>query len=246
MIRQCNLHLVASQPQSSLTASLSTQSDLVGPDAGLSLRKYVAAAIDASDDGCSGHQEHSADRPKTSCKEDDTVIEAIARSMEDIDRQQNLHFDAIRCSRVDLVGQLLSRGADVDARGSDGITPLYCAINLRLDKVVKLLLDSSADIECVAKISRKGTQYEVASETPLLCAARQGLMGIVEMLLEAKANPNTSKMTTKRSPLREAISNGHRKTAEILIEGGADISASDWEDWTPLHYAVYYSNVDIT
>ncbi|KAL8687965.1 MAG: hypothetical protein Q9218_006007 [Villophora microphyllina] len=82
--------------------------------------------------------------------------------------------------------------------------------------------------------------------TALHCTAVTGFIDAAKMLLNAGAKIDVQTIPGRRTPLLEAVSNGHTQMAQLLIDEGADVTASDWEDWTPLHYAVYHSNVDMT
>lgn len=167
--------------------------------------------------------------------------------MKDTHRQRDLLFEAVRLGRVDLIRRLLAGGANINAIEPNGGTPLYVAVTLGNKQVAKLLLEEAADTEStVANPISEGAQHDIKSEAPIHAAAKKGQIGMVRMLLEAKASPNPSTTAGCVTPLHSAISQGHTRTAQILIEGGADIMARNSEDWTPLHCAVYRSNVDIT
>ncbi|KAL8736941.1 MAG: hypothetical protein Q9181_002167 [Wetmoreana brouardii] len=244
---QCNLHIVALQPRSLSTTPRLTRTRSSDTDAGLALRRYIAASTNVSDDGRVGTPGNDPDEPSEDYHEEDDPMAVIAQSIKDSERQQDLLFDAIRLDRVDLIRRLLAGGANIDAIGSNGNSALYTAVELRNERVIKVLLNESANTEFAVTSTRTiGTELGVDGETPLHCAARGGLTSIVKLLLQAKVDPDARTMTAMRTPLQDAISRGNTKTAKVLIEGGADIMAGDWEDWTPLHCAVYHSNVDIT
>ena len=75
---------------------------------------------------------------------------------------------------------LIDRGAVVDERDKDGFTPLIWAANRGAARLVKLLLDSGADVNA------KTTQKYNSGRTALMFA--QGL-AMVWTLLEAGADP---------------------------------------------------------
>ncbi|MFA6243748.1 MAG: ankyrin repeat domain-containing protein [Candidatus Hydrogenedentales bacterium] len=66
------------------------------------------------------------------------------------DGELPLHI-AARCGYAGSVRELLSSGANVDARNNDGETPLYLSVFSRQEVVVRMLLESGAnpDIENV-------------------------------------------------------------------------------------------------
>lgn len=45
--------------------------------------------------------------------------------------------------------------------------------------------------------------------------------------------------------LHRACSLGHREIVEALLDAGADVNATDRENWTPMHRAVVLGDVDI-
>lgn len=57
-------------------------------------------------------------------------------------------------------------------------------------------------------------------QTPLHCAARMGHKELVKLLLEHKANPDSS-TTAGHTPLHIAAREGHIHTIRILLDAGA-------------------------
>ena len=75
---------------------------------------------------------------------------------------------------------LITRGADVNLKASDGATPLLTAASIGSAEVVRLLLDKRAKVDAVDKLGG----------TPLMCAADRGDDEIVDALLSAGADPS--------------------------------------------------------
>uniref|UniRef100_A0A673JL35 Uncharacterized protein n=1 Tax=Sinocyclocheilus rhinocerous TaxID=307959 RepID=A0A673JL35_9TELE len=57
-------------------------------------------------------------------------------------------------------------------------------------------------------------------QTPLHCAARMGHKELVKLLLEHKANPDST-TTAGHTPLHIAAREGHSQTTRILLDGNA-------------------------
>ncbi|MEW6210276.1 MAG: ankyrin repeat domain-containing protein [Acidobacteriota bacterium] len=127
-----------------------------------------------------------------------------------------LHVAAYDCDR-DAVIDLLRNGSDPNARDNYGYTPLhwcafrgavgaeqhliaeallqagadpnaftnlgYCALNFAIDSGNKIL---------IASLISKGANVNIIADdvTPLMTAAREGDIEIVQMLLQAGADPN--------------------------------------------------------
>ncbi len=71
--------------------------------------------------------------------------------------------------------------------------------------------------------------------TPLLFAARDGLVEATTALLAAGANVNQVSKADGNSPLMAAIINGHFDLAKVLIDRGADVNLAAENGATPLY-----------
>jgi ankyrin repeat protein len=75
-------------------------------------------------------------------------------------------------SLIETAKLLLEKGANIEAKTSDGRTALYVAASNKHDAVVKLLLERGANIEV----------EDQNGETPLYIAYANGHTGVVKLL----------------------------------------------------------------
>lgn len=75
---------------------------------------------------------------------------------------------------------LISKGANVNARDSRGVTPLILATNLGFVEGVQLLTESKAKLD----------DSNDAGETPLIAAVHSHNIAMIRILLKAGANPD--------------------------------------------------------
>jgi hypothetical protein len=94
----------------------------------------------------------------------------------------------------------------VNSKDRDDRTPLWWAAKNGYEAVVKLLLESKAEVD--SKDSKFG-------RTPLLLAAKNGHEAVVKLLLESKAEVD-SKDRLGRTPLSWAAENGHEAVVKLL------------------------------
>jgi ankyrin repeat protein len=178
---------------------------------------------------------------------------------------------ATRMGAPDVVTALLNHGAMVNAKMQDWeSTALMVAIRENESAIVKILLDHGADINARTKtgqqparrpagagggshgvgiirsgIPENGSQAPTQGGfTPLLYAARDGRIDMVQSLVAKGANlelPDANGIT----PLQMAIANENIALARYLLDRGANPNSKDAYGRTPLWLAVEVRNVEI-
>jgi ankyrin repeat protein len=178
---------------------------------------------------------------------------------------------AVRAGKLEAVQLLLERGATVEAaEPALGHTVLMWAVRENQAAMAKLLIERGANIEARTRAGAKpaarppgagGGSHGVGivrggvppqgeqqpapgGMTPLLFAARDGLVAAAEVLIAAKADLNAAD-PNGLTPLMMAITNGQLDVAQLLVEKGADVRAADWWGRTPLWAAVEIRNLDL-
>src|SRR5712691_2478307 len=144
---------------------------------------------------------------------------------------------AVRENHPDVVTLLVERGAQVNAKTRTGETPPWILPNSvpGFGHGVGIVRGGLPD---------RGLRTPIPGAlSPLLYAARDGRLDIVQTLVAAKADVNQVD-ANGITPLIEAIANNHVNVARFLIDHGADIQASDWYGRTPLWAAVETRNQD--
>jgi len=137
--------------------------------------------------------------------------------------------EAARNPNPAVVAYLLETGANPNARGTHGESPLHVAArNNRNPAVIATLLGGGAD----ANARRNG------GRTPLHEAAQSNSNpGVLATLLDAGADVN-ARMKSGSTPLHLAARHNMNPAAiEALVSGGADLGARDGDGRTPLHLA---------
>ncbi len=146
----------------------------------------------------------------------------------------------------------IQRGADLNAKNSEGETPLSVCCYHGANEVINVLcrhgaatdsIDeavSAGDVkrtEAMIKRNRKLLFEEFGDEGELVnMAARRGRTDVVALLLSMGAAIE-ARDVGERTPLHLAVSQGHRETAALLLSRGASVSAIDGNGATPLHLA---------
>jgi ankyrin len=155
--------------------------------------------------------------------------------------QTPLHSAAVY-GNLDLVRLLLDRGADVDAWTDGGSTPLHkvvqqstaSSIEARL-AVAHALLDAGAD----PNAAEWGSRF-----TPLRYAVGpQGDPALARLLLERGARPDATD-AQGGTVLQAAAFQGNLQTVRLVIDGGADVGAADFQT-TSLGYAAMGGHVEV-
>ncbi|CAI6084051.1 unnamed protein product [Clonostachys chloroleuca] len=123
----------------------------------------------------------------------------------------------------EIAGQLIKKGAKIEAKDNYQRTPLALAARWGYRNITQLLLEKGANIKARDKNQR----------TPLAIATAWGYGDIIQLLLEKGADIE-ARDEDQRTPL--AI-------ATLLLENGADIEARDKDQMTPLALATAYGYI---
>lgn len=135
---------------------------------------------------------------------------------------------------------LLLNGADKDAQGNDGGTPLMMAAARGHLSIVGSLLAAGANMD--------------TADAPLCVATIEGHLPIVESLLAAGADVNIRSATSRWTALHYASRStalhcaaklGHDRILSALLEGGADKDAVDQDGLSPLSLAAMKGHLPI-
>lgn len=132
------------------------------------------------------------------------------------------------------VRTLIEAGADKDARGEYGMTPLHNAAWKGHVEVVGTLLRVGADIEA----------KNMAGKAPLHHAADYARVEVVGALLAGGAD-SSAKDKGGITPLHMSAFRGDVEVVGTLLAAGADKDAKDKEGWTPLHIAALEEHAEV-
>lgn len=163
----------------------------------------------------------------------------VAKGIEVNSKNRNITplHRAARNGSLEITELLISNGADVNAKGEDGKTPLFNAVILRppydsaQKSILNLLAEHGADL----------TVRDDDGRTPLHHAADYNSTCGADFLISRGVDINARDKHCL-TPLHMASRNGYIKMANLLLSKGAEINATDNIGWTPLSYAIRYGD----
>ncbi|PWA14356.1 hypothetical protein CCH79_00018504 [Gambusia affinis] len=127
---------------------------------------------------------------------------------------------------LEIVQELIRRGANVNLDDVDCWSALISAAKEGHLEVVKELLESSAYVE----------HRDMGGWTALMWGAYKGRVEVTQLLLEHGANPNTTGQYSVY-PIIWAAGRGHADIVKLLLEHGAKVNCSDKYGTTSLIWA---------
>ncbi len=165
--------------------------------------------------------------------------------------------DACYMGDIEIVRDLIGRGADINATDSSGKTPLANAAMAGYRDIYELLIEKGAnynffdcsaagDVLRVNKLIADGTDVNATDKfgsTALMLASQDSGVDVMEILLNNGSNIDFQN-SQGRTALMIAAKNGQRKAVELLLDHNADVHIKDQDDKTALKWAQWHKVVD--
>lgn len=179
-------------------------------------------------------------------------------------------LNAVLAKDLPRVSYVIKRGADIDTRDANGLTPLMNAIKGGHLPLVQLLLKKGANANAVDNddwtaamhaawqnepkmirtLSGHGADFEMVekltSSTALTLAVQKGHAISVVALVDSGANPDFRVGDAGYTPLMIAASKGELTSAQALLQYGADVNAANTGGVTALMIAAAKNKADLT
>ena len=136
--------------------------------------------------------------------------------------------DAAARGDIDQMKHLLAAGAQIDAPGPHGITPLVSAARAGAVDAIPVLVQLGADPNLRAGVN---------DWTPLMHAIHKNQAGSVRALLDAGADIH-GRSRNGETALMMAAGYGYTGIAGMLLDRGADAAARSSNGWNALDFAI--------
>jgi len=155
----------------------------------------------------------------------DRIEQLLAQGADLEERDQTQEtplISAALAGQLDTVGSLISKGADVHARNDRGLTALHAAAYGGYPKIVRLLIEHGA------MVNDAQNPFKI---TPLHAAAEEDQIEVVQVLIGAKANLESTEVNGY-TPLSRAGFREHWDVVTALLKAGASCQpAEKVGDW---------------
>ncbi|XP_040849671.1 ankyrin repeat and SOCS box protein 3 isoform X1 [Ochotona curzoniae] len=145
---------------------------------------------------------------------------------------------AAREGNIKLLRKLLRKGRSVDVADNRGWMPIHEAAYHNSVECLQMLIHADSSENYLEAKTFEGS-------CALHLAASQGHWKIVQVLLEAGADPNATTLE-ETTPLFLAVENGQIDTLKLLLRHGANVNGShSMCGWNSLHQASFQGNAEI-
>ncbi len=167
-------------------------------------------------------------------------------------------IDAVYQNDINKLKNLFKNGGNVNAKGNNGKTALMWAIELEKNQIVEILLKNGANInlkdglghtalhsatyagniETMKLLIKKGADANTKNynnETPLFSI--KATPEILNLLLDAGANPNVQLKDSGNTPLIKAVMLKREQNIKVLLQRGANVHIKNWGGQTALMFA---------
>uniref|UniRef100_A0AAQ4PE93 Kinase D interacting substrate 220 n=1 Tax=Gasterosteus aculeatus aculeatus TaxID=481459 RepID=A0AAQ4PE93_GASAC len=165
------------------------------------------------------------------------AIKAHLEKFKDVDSRsdngQTPLMVAAELGNLEIVQELIRRGANVNFDDVDCWTSLISAAKEGHMEVVKELLENNANLE----------HRDMGGWTAVMWGAYKGCTDVVQLLLEKGANPNITGQYSVY-PIIWAAGRGHAEIVHLLLQHGAKVNCSDKYGTTPLIWAARKGHYD--
>lgn len=197
---------------------------------------------------------------------DATIVEELllnGAAPDTVELHNQLFFWAIEQGHEKVVKLLLNNGANPNVIEQNDKTPLHSAYEHKQSKIITLLLQHGAkpqnltldnelflqaternDLATIRLLLAGGTRPNSIQGTkmPLMIALEGNHNELLELLLNAKVNPNQPYPETGITPLLKATIQNNLKAVISLLAAGAYLDFTQQNTNTPLNWAVYHGN----
>jgi glycerophosphodiester phosphodiesterase len=163
------------------------------------------------------------------CEHEGAAKDAVLR--QDSPRSSAALLLATKADFVEIVRVLVRAGVDINRADDQGETALHVAARFGHDECARILLAGSATHECNTELPEKTYGW-----TPLLIAAVDGNLGVVELLIEAGADldrQDSSGWNAKEHASLRGHINIAVRLAEVTAQADADSDTSTSASTSP-------------
>jgi len=158
----------------------------------------------------------------------------VSACLENLVEKNPLYFAAV-VGNLEQVSRLLSEGADPNARGIKGYTPLIAATRGHHSLIAEQLLLAGANPDQKDSFGWAALHHAITPSN----GADLDLIGI---LVKHGANVNIQDERL-RTPLHRAAQFGQLQAVTLLLKLGADPNMKDYNGWTPADRAIAHPQI---